>query len=471
MPRPKVVVVGGGFGGLNTARKLARAPVDVTLVDRTNHHLFQPLLYQVATAGLSVPEVAVPIRGIFNKQRNVKTLFGEVVSVDVDARLVKLGSGVSLPYDYLVLAAGARTDYRGNDSWEELAIGLKTATDALNVRHRILHNFELAESENHEGRRKALLTSVVIGGGATGVELAGALSELSRRVLLRDFRTLQPSMVRVVLIERADRVLGNFHPKLSKAGKRQLEELGVEVLVSTSVTGIDKQGVVLGEDRIDSGLVAWTSGVKTVPLATAVAAERDHQDRIIVGDDCAIPGHPEAFVIGDMAAFKSGDGWLPGLAPVAMQQGRYVAKLIRREMRAARNVDESGEPRRSPPSRKPFVYFDKGSMATVGRSRAVMQYRGFHWSGFIAWMAWLVVHLLFLVSFRSRILVLYEWIFAYVANRRGARIIEGPWSINGRPGEANAPLPEQKIGLTGSPPQRPLTATDWRQNGARRRPS
>lgn len=462
MQRKKVIVVGGGFGGLNTARALKRAPVDITLIDRTNHHLFQPLLYQVATAGLTVPEIAVPIRGVFNRQRNVHTLFGEVTGVDLEARFVTLASGLTLPYDYLVVSAGARTNYFGNNAWEELTVGLKTVNDALTVRHRILHNFELAEQEPDDVKRRALLTSVVIGGGATGVELAGALSELSRRVLLKDFRTIDPSMIRVILVERADKVLGAFHPKLSAAGKRQLEELGVEVRLGVGVTNIDKKGVVLGDDRIDSGLVAWTSGVTSAPLASAITAERDRQNRVFVEADCTIPKHPEVFVIGDMAAFKSGDDFLPGLAPVAMQQGRYVGRIIATETRANATAP-----------RKPFVYFDKGTMATVGRSRAVMQYKNIHVSGFIAWLAWLFIHLMFLVSFRSRVLVLYEWIWAYVANKRGARILEEPWSVNGRPGEVNAPLAEQKLHHDAAhPPERTLQGTQWVQTGTRsRRPS
>lgn len=459
--RPRVIVVGGGFGGLNTARALSRAAVDITLIDRTNHHLFQPLLYQVATAGLTVPEIAVPIRGVFDKQRNVKTLFGEVTSVALAERRVHLASGDTLDYDYLVVAAGTRTNYFGNDQWAQLTVGLKSATDALTVRHRILRNFELAEQESDENKRRALLTSVIIGGGATGVELAGALSELSRRVLLRDFRTLNPNMIRVVLVERSDRVLTAFQPKLSAAAQRQLEQLGVEVRLGVGVTAIDKQGVALGSERIASGLVAWTTGVTPVPLAAAMGAERDQQGRIVVGNDCSIAEHPEAFVIGDMASFKSGDATLPGLAPVAIQQGRYVAGLIAREVR-------HGERART--ARKPFRYLDKGSMATVGRSRAVMQYRGLSWSGFVAWLAWLAVHLLFLVSFRSRVLVLYEWIWAYVANHRGARIIEEPWGVIGRAHEPNAPLLEQQ--LHDGARERIPTSTAWKQTGTRHgRPS
>ena len=457
MPRPKVIVVGGGFGGLNTARHLARAAVDVTLIDRTNHHLFQPLLYQVATAGLTVPEIAVPIRGIFDGQRNVRTLFGEVVGVDLEAHTVELGDGTTHPYDYLVLAAGARTDFRGNASWEELTVGLKTATDALTIRNRVLRNFELAESETDDTRRRALLTSVVVGGGATGVELAGALSELSRRVLLRDFRTIDPSMIRVVLAERADRLLLAFDPKLSAKAKSQLEELGVEVMLGSGVKAIDEAGVTLENgERIDSGLVTWTSGVKPVPLASAIATTRSPRDHIIVEQDCSLPGHPEVFAIGDMAAFKSGDDWLPGLAPVAIQQGRFVARIIAREVKLT--VKDSPN---APLKRPAFKYLDKGSMATVGRSRAVMQYRGLTWSGFIAWLAWLVVHLLFLVSFRSRVLVLWEWIGAYIANHRGARIIEEAWAPQPAPSQTNPSVKAE------SPPERTLQGTEWRQRGTR----
>ena len=431
MGRPRVIVVGGGFGGLNLARGLKRAPVDVTLIDQTNHHLFQPLLYQVATAGLSLPEIAMPIRAVFDGQPNVRTLYGEVTAVDLDGRHVRLASGAVVPYDYLVLAAGARTNYYGHDSWSAHSFGLKTADDAIALREHILRNFELAEATDDPDRRRVLLTSVIIGGGPTGVELAGAISELSRRVLLRDFRSLKPEMVRVVLVERSPRVLTAFDERLSRAAQRQLEELGVELQLGRSVGNIDASGVTIDGKNLAAGTVAWTSGVAPVPLATRVAAKRDATQRLIVGPDCALPEHPEVFVIGDMAAFipEGAQQALPGLAPVAIQQGRHVAKLIDREARARRHDDvEDKSASWHRPPRRPFHYVDKGIMATVGRSRAVMQFKGVRWSGFIAWAAWLVVHIFFLVGFRTRLLVIMEWAWVYLRNASGSRIISEPWS-------------------------------------------
>ena len=431
MGRPRVIVVGGGFGGLNLARGLKRAPVDVTLIDQTNHHLFQPLLYQVATAGLSLPEIAVPIRAVFDSQPNVRTLYGEVTGVDLEMRHVKVANGAMLPYDYLVLAAGARTNYYGHDTWAAHSFGLKTADDAIALREHILRNFELAETTEDAQKRRVLLTSVIIGGGPTGVELAGAISELSRRVLLRDFRSLKPDMVRVVLVERSPRVLTAFDERLSRAAQRQLAEIGVELQLGRSVGAIDANGVIIDGKQVPAGTVAWTSGVAPVPLATRIAAKRDNTQRLIVGPDCSLPEHPEVFAIGDIAAFvpEGGQQALPGVAPVAIQQGRHVAKLIDREARARRNDDiEDKNTSWQRPARRPFHYVDKGIMATVGRSRAVMQFKGLRWSGLMAWLAWLVVHIFFLVGFRTRFLVIMEWAWVYLRNARGSRIISQPWS-------------------------------------------
>ncbi len=451
MARARVIVVGGGFGGLNLARGLKRAPVDVTLIDQTNHHLFQPLLYQVATAGLSLPEIAVPIRAVFDKQPNVRTLYGEVTGVDLETRQVRVANGSVLPYDYLVLAAGARTNYYGHDAWSAHSFGLKTADDAIALRERILRNFELAEATDDLEKRRVLLTSVVIGGGPTGVELAGAISELSRRVLLRDFRTLKPDMVRVVLVERAPRVLTAFDERLSRSAQRQLEELGVELQLARSVTGIDATGVTIDGTHVLAGTVAWTSGVAPVPLAARIPAKRDGSQRLIVGPDCALPEHPEVFVIGDMAAFvpDGAEQALPGLAPVAIQQGRHVARLIDREARARGNgeVDDKATNR---PTRHAFHYVDKGIMATVGRSRAVMQFKGLRWSGFFAWLAWLVVHIYFLVGFRTRFLVILEWAWVYLRNASGSRIISEPWT-------GDRPVTQNRMKDTPA-------ATTWTQN-------
>ncbi len=462
MARPRVIVVGGGFGGLTIARGLKRAPVDVTLIDQTNHHLFQPLLYQVATAGLSLPEIAVPIRSIFDGQPNVRTLYGEVTGVDLETRQVKTADGVVFPYEYLVIAAGMRTNYFGHDSWKEHSFGLKTAEDALALREHVLRNFELAEATADADKRRTLLTSVVIGGGPTGVELAGAISELSRRVLLRDFRRITGDMVRVILDERSPRVLGAFDERLSRAAQRQLAELGVELQLGRSVTNIDATGVTIDGHHLPAGTVAWTSGVAPVPLATRIATNRDRMQRIIVNPDCSLAGHSEVFAIGDIAAYvpQGSAEALPGLAPVAIQQARYVAKLIDREARARRNDDiEDKRTSWQAPPRKPFHYVDKGIMATVGRSRAVMQFKGLRWSGFFAWLAWLVVHIFFLVGFRTRVLVIAEWAWLYLRNARGSRIISEPWSPNFQP----------------QPPTRPSikdtpSGTNWTQ-GSNGRPS
>jgi len=410
--RPHVVIVGGGFGGLETAKALRGAPVRVTLVDRHNHHLFQPLLYQVAMAGLSPAEIAIPIRSVLRKQENVRVLMGTVSSFDLDARRVYLEDGLSLPYDYLVVAAGARTHYFGNPDWAEHAMGLKSIEDALEIRRRVLHCYERAERTEDEDERQRLLTFVIIGGGPTGVELAGALSELGKRVLAPDYRNIGPDSTRVVLLEAADRVLPPFAESLSESARQQLEDLAVEIQTGRMVKKIDAQGVHLEDEVIPAGALIWSAGVVANPLAERLGVELDRRGRIMVGKDCAVPGRPEVFAVGDIALFLDDDGNpLPGVSPVAMQQGRHVARLIRREFEGQ--------------EREEFEYFDKGMMATIGRSRAVAQAGKLKMTGFIAWLAWLFVHLWYLVGFKNRIIVLLQWVLSYVMYRRGARLITG----------------------------------------------
>ncbi|MCA9596825.1 MAG: NAD(P)/FAD-dependent oxidoreductase, partial [Myxococcales bacterium] len=408
--------------GLTAARELADEYVGITLVDRANHHLFQPLLYQVATAGLSPTDIAVPIRRVLTKQDNVRVLLSEVTAIALDERTVELDDGTKLPFDVLVLAAGARSNYFGNETWKEHTLGLKTVDDALEIRKRVLLSFEAAEREKDEARRKRLMTFVVIGGGPTGVEVAGALSDLARTVLDEDFRAIDPSGARVLLVEMADRVLaGVFDEKLCRRAQEQLEELGVEVRLGTPVKEIDERGIRLGDERIDAATVLWTAGVRGRGVAETLGVELDKNGRVVVEPDCSIPGHPRCFVIGDLASFTppGKDKPLPGLAPVALQQGRHVAKNVPRVLRGERTLE--------------FSYVDKGVMATIGRSRAVAETLGgrVRVTGFIAWLTWLFVHIWFLIDFRNRVSVLLNWFWAYVTYRRGSRLITGrrPWEL------------------------------------------
>lgn len=408
---PHVVVVGGGFGGLAVTRGLARAPVRVTLLDRTNHHLFQPLLYQVAMAGLSPAEIAYPIRSILRRQRNVTVLLAEARSIDLGARVLRLSDG-ELAYDTLVLATGARTGYFGHADWAAVAPGLKDLDDAVGIRERVLLAFERAEREPDPARRRRLLTFVVIGGGPTGVELAGALAELSRFALSRDFRVIRPEAARVILIEAGPRILATFPDTLSDSAVRQLEGLGVSVWREGRVTDIDAGGVTLGEERIESDTVIWAAGVEATPLTGSLDVPRDRAGRVLVEPDLSVPGHPEAFVIGDAACFLHQTGKpLPGVAPVAHQMGRFVARSIRDTL-AGR-------------SRGTFRYVDKGNMATIGRSRAVADFGRLRLSGALAWVGWLAVHILFLIGFRNRLIVLVQWFWSYVTYQRGTRLILG----------------------------------------------
>jgi NADH dehydrogenase len=414
----RVVIIGGGFGGLYAARRLKRAPVQVTLIDRRNFHLFQPLLYQVATGGLSPGDIASPLRSVVSRQRNTTVLLGEVVDIDVDGRRVLLSDG-EVPYDDLLVATGATHHYFGHDEWAEVAPGLKTIEDATEIRRRILLAFETAEREPDPVRRDAWLTFVVIGAGPTGVELAGALSEIANDTLRDDFRAIRPTDARILLIEAADRVLPAYAPDLSEQARRSLERLGVSVHLRTSVSAIDAHGVTAAvgdhHEEIPTRTVLWAAGVQASPLARQLAAATgaalDRNGRVHVGPDLSLPGHPEIVAIGDMVHLEQDGALLPGIAPVAMAQGRYAARRI--ATRAAGRPVE------------PFRYRDKGAMATIGRSAAVADLRFVRFSGLPAWLAWLFIHLLYLVEFENRLLVLVQWAWMYFTRNRGARLITG----------------------------------------------
>jgi len=407
--KPRVVIIGGGFAGLNAAKALKRAPVDVTIVDRRNHHLFQPLLYEVATAALAAPDIAAPIRKVLRRQRNVTVLLAHVRRIDPEAKKIILDDG-EIPFDYLIVAAGVRDNYFGNDHWARDAPGLKTLGDALNIRRRVLLAFEMAERESNEARRRELLTFVIVGAGPTGVELAGALSEIARQTMLCDFRNIDPSEARVLLLEGANRVLPTFDEQLSESARKQLVELGVEVRTESMVKDIGEGTVTLDHgETIRAATILWGAGVKAVPLAGSLGAARDRGGRVMVEDDLSIPGHPEVFAAGDIAAAKWGEAFVPGLAPAAIQMGVHAARNVRRLV--------AGEPT------LPFRYLDRGMLATIGRSRAVAQIGRLKFSGFIAWALWLIVHIFFLIGFRNRIAVMLDWANAYITYQRSSRII------------------------------------------------
>ncbi|HLP01906.1 MAG TPA: NAD(P)/FAD-dependent oxidoreductase [Opitutaceae bacterium] len=415
--RPHVVVLGAGFAGLTFAQRFPDGLARVTLVDRTNHHLFQPLLYQVATAGLAVPDIAQPVRSILAKKRDVTVLMDEVTGFDLAKRTVRLSHG-ELAYDHLVVALGGRTSYFGHPEWEQHAPGLKTIDDAIRIRRNVLHAFERAEMTDDPAERQRLMTVVVIGGGPTGVELAGTFSELQRHVLARDFRRLNLRMARVILVEGSQRLLGAYPPELSDSARAQLESLGVAVWVGAQVKDIRAGEVVLPNETLRAANIIWGAGVAASPLGAQLGAETDRAGRVKVLPDLSIPGHPEVRVLGDMIALTDPKGQVvPGVSPAAMQAGTYVARQLALELRAGAPAD--------PAQRAPFVYFDKGSMATIGRSRAVAKIGKLQFSGFSAWLAWLFIHLVFLVGFRNKLSVLLSWTYSYLTFRRGARVIYG----------------------------------------------
>ena len=416
---PRIVIVGAGFGGLNVAQALAKAPVQITVIDRKNHHTFQPLLYQVATAGLSPGEIAAPIRSILSSHRNVEVLMNEVAGFDLERRIVKTSEN-EIPYDYLIVAAGARHSYFGHEEWETLAPGLKTIEDALEIRRRVLLAFELAERQTAAGEGAPPLNFVVVGGGPTGVELAGTLAEISRYALAHDFRSIDPARTHIVLLEGGPRVLPAYAEDLSRSAEEQLKHLGVEVRTSTMVTKVEAGAVDIGDSRLTATVVLWAAGVAASPLGRQLGANVDRAGRVPVLPDLSLPGHPEVFVIGDLAAAKDEKGkMLPGVAPVAIQQGHYVAKMIREELKS---------PHRTRPD---FHYWDKGSIATIGRAAAVAEFGKIHISGFVAWLSWLFVHILFLIGFQNRLLVFIQWAWSYVTYERGARLITGSTYLPG----------------------------------------
>ena len=417
--KPHVIIVGAGFGGLEAAKKLACEDVRVTVIDRTNYHLFQPLLYQVATAALSPADIAAPVRAILSKCRNVEVILAEVQSVDVEAKKVKTAD-LEIDYDYLILATGARHSYFGHNEWEKLAPGLKSLEDAVELRRRILLAFEYAEKATHEAARRAAMNFVIIGGGPTGVEMAGAIAEISRYTLAKDFRHINPSEARVILIEGEPRLLAAYPPDLSESARKQLADLGVEVRTSTRATNLTEDGVQTGDELIPCRVKIWAAGNNASFVGKTLGAPADRGGRVIVNDDLTIPGHPEVQVIGDLANFPHQTGQpLPGISPVAMQQGRHAARNILAMIKG----------------RKPqrFRYWDKGTMATIGRNKAVADLKFVHLSGLPAWLAWLFVHIIFLVGYRNRLVVLFQWAWAYLTFDKGARLITRNFQSEQRP--------------------------------------
>jgi NADH dehydrogenase len=416
---PRVVIVGGGFGGLEAAKKLVCENVHLTVIDRTNYHLFQPLLYQVATAALSPADIAAPIRAVLQKCKNAEVMLAEVQSVDVNTRVVHTGD-LNVQYDYLILATGARHSYFGHPEWERLAPGLKSLEDAVEIRRRILLAFEYAEKISDPAARAAAMTFVIIGGGPTGVEMAGAIAEIARHTLARDFRHIDPSSARVVLIEGESQVLATFPEDLRTSAMKQLQDLGVEIRTGVRATDLTEAGLRVGDEFIPCRVKIWAAGNTASFVGKSLGVPVDRVGRVIVQDDLTIPGHPEVQVIGDLANFTGKDGKsLPGVSPVAMQQGRHAARNIM-------NMIEGRKPQR-------FWYFDKGSMATIGRNKAVADLRLLHLSGLPAWVAWAFVHILFLVGFRNRVVVLVQWAWAYFTFNKGARLITRNFQAETRP--------------------------------------
>ncbi len=410
--KPKVIIIGGGFGGLWAAKALANKPVEVTLIDRKNHHVFQPLLYQVATAVLSPGEIATPIRRILHYAKNIEVILGEVTGFDTAVKTITLDDGSLVPFDYLIVAAGARHAYFGHDDWETSAPGLKTIEDALEIRRRVLLAFELAERQAYLTGDHDPLNFVVVGGGPTGVELAGAIAGIARQALAKDFKAIDTRKAKVVLFEGSDRVLGTFASDLSASAKTQLEDLGVDVRLNSFVTDIAPGKVKVGEDWIACDVVLWATGVAASSLGKQLGVETDKAGRVFVGPDLTIPNHKDVFVIGDMASLKQESGEpVPGVSPAAMQMGTLTAKNIL--------ADLNDKPRKN------FKYVDKGTMATIGRSKAIVDVQGVHFTGFIAWMMWLFLHVFFLIGFRNRIIVMMEWFWAYLTRERSARLITG----------------------------------------------
>jgi NADH dehydrogenase len=416
--RPKVIVVGGGFGGLAAARALAAAPVEVLVVDRRNHHVFAPLLYQVATAGLSPGDIASPIRWILRRQKNLRVWLGEVVGIDAPRRVVTLADAEA-PYDFVIVAAGSTHAYFGHDDWQEHAPGLKTLEDALDIRRRVLVSFEQAERERDRAAQRRLLTFVVVGGGPTGVELAGALAEISRHALANDFRAIDPESARIILVEGGPDVLPAYPQPLSAFSRRALERLGVSVWTGAIVTGVEAGKVRIGGDTVEAGTILWAAGVAASPIGATIGAPVDGVGRVIVNEDLTCPGFPEVFVVGDLAAFRTAGGQLlPGVAQVAMQQATHAAGNVARRV--------AGQPT------QPFVYRNLGNMATIGRNSAVGDFPRFQLKGYVAWLMWLFVHIFQLIGFRNRLSVMTQWAFSYMTYQRSVRLITGDDSWTSR---------------------------------------
>lgn len=430
--RKRVVILGGGFGGLNAAQKLKHAPADVTLIDRRNFHLFQPLLYQVATGSLSPGEIAAPLRGVLSKQKNAQVLLGEATDVDPTNKVVILGDGSTIPYDFLIVATGSKSSYYGNDGWREWAPSLKSVEEATSIRHKILYAFESAERSATAAEARAWLTFVIVGAGATGLELGGALAEIATETLKNDFRHINPREARIILMEGGPRVLGTFPPDLSANAEKLVSRLGVEVTKNVMVTEIDAHGVTYksgdASKRLAAKTVLWAGGVTTNEfgrrLGERTNAERDRGGRIKVEPDLTVPGYPDIFIVGDLALSMGPDGKpLPGVAPVAIQGGTYAAKTIRARLKGKKDI-------------KPFRYFNKGDLAVIGRAAAVANIFGLHLSGLPAWIVWLFIHLMSIVEFQSRVLVFVQWGFEYLTFSRGARLITG---------EAATDIPEKQV--------------------------
>lgn len=429
----QVLIVGGGFVGLNAAKVLGRSgKVEVTLIDKRNYHLFQPLLYQVAMAGLSPAEIAAPLRGLLSGYPHVQVLQAEAFSVDIGARKLETSIG-SLAYDYLILGCGAQHSYFGKEEWEPLAPGLKTVEQATEIRRRILYAFERAECTRNLEEKMKQLTFVVVGGGTTGVELAGAIGEMSRYTFSKDFKNIDPKLTRVILVEAGERILPAYHPQLSARATRDLESLGVQVWTSKKVSGIDRDGVDIGRERVQAATVIWAAGIVAAEINKSLGTPLDWLGRVPVKGDLSLDGHAEIFVGGDQAAFmpEGADEALPGVAPVAMHQGRHIAASILQDI--------AGKPR------KEFTYFDKGQMATIGRSRAVVEAGKIRFSGFLAWLTWLFIHIYFLAGFKNRLFVVLQWASAYFTFNRGARlIVNKEWRFYGRKAESPEPSSDDK---------------------------
>jgi NADH dehydrogenase len=456
--RPHVVILGGGFAGLYAAKALKAAPVRVTIVDRRNHHLFQPMLYQVATAALNPSDIASPIRAILRTHQNVEVLLAEAVDVNTSKREVLLADGAHLGYDYLVVATGARHSYFGHDAWETLAPGLKSLEDAIEIRNRALLAFEQAEREPGPALRQTYLTFVVVGGGPTGVEMAGALAEVKNFTLRRDFRHINPRSASVILVEAGPRLLPSYPEELSERAALELHRLGVEVRTNTMVRDIGPWSVTAGDTEIPTRTVIWAAGNMASPLLKTLGTPLDRQGRAIVEADCSIAEHPEVFVLGDAAHYTHGSAApLPGVSPVAIQMGQYVARVIAHEVKTGQRPEpfaEAGEGREvardAAPGRQPFAYWDKGQLAVIGRGHAVADIGRLHFGGFVAWLAWIFVHIFFLIGFRNRLMVLIQWAIAYVTYQRGARLITGEVG----PGTPTTPLNT----LSMTPPPAPVAA-------------